>query len=318
MNFDQCALQDSHNTDADCIKTFELEPIKYLGIKQISKIRLGLIHNFIIPYPCAFNTIAYYDLITKTTEYLTLNNTERLCKFFTFSKNNLIIVEKINEINISKLSFISKHNSNESDDSILLENGLSLIDLTVSSKLDNFALLAKDSNFFLNIWSFDLNDFNPIKLCEIKIVEKDSELNGISFYPNDNKRLIIYGNNFVSSYLHKNEGLSLIWKHTNNESFFSNYWLNPQKLLLGNNKGEVLVFSENAITKRIPVKNDLNSTDFNKMKVNQIVKAGTGFICLVDSKELIIIGIEKHEEFKINDIFKLNSNSSETLGFYFL
>ena len=105
-NFDKYSIEGYHNSDAEnVIKSFELEPVKYLGIEKISRIRLGLIHNFILPYPCAFNTIAYYDFNLKTTEYLTLSNTERLSKFFTFSKNiirfSFIVIIVFNGVLIS-------------------------------------------------------------------------------------------------------------------------------------------------------------------------------------------------------------------------
>jgi len=134
------------------------------------------------------------------------------------------------------------------------------------------------------------------------------KINGVSFYPTDSNKLVIYGDNSVYCFFVKNDNLILGWRHDSDESYFSSNWLNSDQLLLGNSNGEVLIFCDNFVTKRI--KTGDHSIDLNGIKVNQILRAAHGFICLVGARELIIIGKEKHDEFKINHTFKLNSNEA--------
>ena len=69
------------NNEAENNEHFDLNPIKYIGIQKIKKLEIELLENFILPYPCGINSIAFLNLKDDTTQYLTLNgNLNKLLK----------------------------------------------------------------------------------------------------------------------------------------------------------------------------------------------------------------------------------------------
>lgn len=227
------------------------------------------------------------------------------------------MIEKLNESLITEIGFIKDFELNNSFE---LGINLNLIDITISDDCDRFALITKSLYYNLSVW--DSND--SFKIADIDLEsfnQPDSIVNKCTFYPNDNKKIIILGNKIFICFSLKNEQLIPIWNYITTECYLSYSWINHNQIIIGNNLGNVLIFSENLINQKINVANDVIEQDDRiqsqplKIEINHILKISNGFICTLGSKKMAVYMKTTLNDFKFHHSFELKTTSNENLGY---
>ena len=197
-----------------------------------------------IVYPVG-NHICFYDVIHEKTKYTFLDNKLEIEGVFTFDLLKYVIVEEKNEQDI-KISFFDKLTKKFEEKSILLGGNSELINLTVSRDGIKCAIVYKNPKWKLSIWcleSFDL-------VSEIEVFTQNpfkKTINHVSFYPNSNKNLILFGNSVLASFIIKSECLNNEWNFLVGSNYTSHLWLNENHILIGDDYGQIILFNTTSV-----------------------------------------------------------------------
>lgn len=286
--------------------SYDLKANKFIGIHKINKYKIGLLDGCILPYPCSCNTIAYLNLNTEViSDYLFLNESCFIDKLFVFAHANLIVIE--NKIGLKNALYLSGKLS-EIDKQIDLNRNL--IDIDISSSSNLMCLLTENENrCYLSLWSLSENCF---KLSEINLDLANSNkisASKISFSPDDNRKLVLYGDKLLIGLSVKNDNLQVGWEYSTSDCYLSHLWLNSN-ILIGSSAGNLLIFNENHLLKQIEV-------DTNK-KVEQLLSLKSWFICVCEGKLLSLFKTNSASDFEFHHSLELASLNDDIGWLFFL
>ena len=265
-------IQDNlrHNRDGDNeenknqdIDNFKIEPEDYFGIAKLNKLKINLFEDNQISYPVN-SGVAFFHLQSHQTKFLNLDQKNRLNSFIGVPKLNLILIEEIDPYFNSNIRFIENFEEESfkkcSVNFINIGQNIEVIDISVSYDKLKFAIVTKSKAWVLTVWSFDKDHFKHSKLAEANLIDNGIlEINQISFYPNDNRKILVLGEAFLSTYYSDHGTLTLKWKFPFSSNYLSHSWIRNNDLLIGNNSGHILIFSTEklSVIKIIDVNLDL-------------------------------------------------------------
>lgn len=246
-----------------------LLPESYLGFSKLENNYFKFINDHLIITSNATNLLQY-DLLEENFQIIPNDDFFPIKNFFSFENTSYLILQEAKNLNktsdFGKLHFIDyNYGANFPKKTVLLEANFFLLNVSISSDNTKFCLLdQKNTSTFLSIWCLD----------QLVILDK-IQLNlgpiHVSFYPNDSRKLIVLGNDYLQLFLvDKNEKIFPQWNFWLPANYTCFEWLNSSEILLGDDCGHVVIFNvvKNDITKTINISSDIKYLFENLSKLD--------------------------------------------------
>jgi WD40 repeat protein len=320
MNESQCLFSDEeylkvHN--AFGIDTSQQYPIQFLN-------------NSIIVYFIGCNIIILdvNNTNKKQIKHFKCEGHIELFKVIDFSKKNLVIIADIENQNKFTNFSIIDINLNENKILTLKKKKLSNFLISLVAVSFDMTLIACYSSASSNLIIFSFNKLE--QLSKIKPIDssksQQKQVQDLSFFYQDSKRIFLIGDNLIKMYLYTNIGIKLIYNIESNLSLINHSWLNKNEAICLDKYSRLYIAEpKQNLIKSIHINED-DTTSYNLAKYVLVIRRVKGFFLIRSNENKIyyynslynLMAIIKKKSSSLNDryndehIMKICLNKSET------
>lgn len=287
----------------DVNEYYELHTEKIFGISNLNnKLHIKFVNDKNLIVYLSGNYLVLYDISTDESKLVPLHNKFNISSIyvFDFSINHKIVLVEIDSLTKTKrINFINIETETSNFIDLEYSSSSSLIDLDISYDSSRLVILLRRTEWIISVWCLLKYEL----ICELSLPDS---MNEVVFHPTVSDRVLLIGSS-INSFKIDNHEINQEWSFTSTCKFISHTWMNETHVWLGSENGEIFLFNiaQKKIDKTFNLTSDLakimqNSSrqdifgmNLHNLNVNQIIATRKGFICLIDSKRILVYRMNK-------------------------